>query len=341
MSLYPLKFTPRLVEKMWGGRKLQTVLGRILPADKLIGESWEIYDFPPGVVGGSKDWVSAAVANGPLAGRTLHSLVSEFGTALHGDVALTAEGQFPILIKYLDAREHLSVQVHPDEAYAASHPGAFLKSEAWYIVENDPASKLWKGLKDGVTREQFAQAVEAGTTEGLLRAIQVKPDQCFYLPSGTVHALGAGILVAEVQTPSDTTFRVFDFNRPDPATGKPRQLHIAQAMECINFAPAEPQPARSHVAGLFTTVTRLVSCEHFTIEKVRFTEGVEEAVPYDQPVVWMMLKGQAQIAVKGLPEPVTFGQGDTVLVPARMDNPIIKTLSDCAWLEVTFPTRRA
>jgi mannose-6-phosphate isomerase len=250
--LYPLKFRPRFVEKIWGGRKLETALGKTLPAGKLIGESWELYDFPPGVVDKSGQWVSAEIANGPLAGRTLHSVVEEFGRALHGDVPLLAGGQFPILIKYLDAKENLSVQVHPDVDYTQQHPGTYLKSEAWYVVENDTGAKLYKGLKAGASREQFRQAIAAGTVEQLITAIPVKPGQCFYLPSGTVHALGAGILVAEVQTPSDTTFRVFDFNRVDSSTGKPRKLHVDEALECIHFEKKEePQPPRKERRGLF------------------------------------------------------------------------------------------
>jgi mannose-6-phosphate isomerase len=339
--LYPLKFKPRFVEKMWGGRKVETVLGKKLPSDKPYGESWELYDFPPGVIDGSKDWVSAEIANGPLAGKTLHQLVTQFGKDLHGDVKLVGEaGQFPILIKFLDAKEDLSVQVHPDAKYASQHPDVHLKSEAWYVMENDPGARILKGLKPGVTKEQFKDSIEKGTCEQLIGSIPVKPGQCFYLPSGTIHALGAGILAAEVQTPSDTTFRVYDFNRVDPSTGKPRTLHVEQALDCIDFAHApEPKQNRSHVAGLFTTVSRLVTNEYFKLEKVRMTEGVEEAVPYDEPVVWMILEGEASIKVDDVSEPTTFRKGDTLLLPAKMKNPVMKTKTDCVWLEVTFPTK--
>ncbi|MGE5610575.1 MAG: type I phosphomannose isomerase catalytic subunit, partial [Bacillota bacterium] len=290
--LYPLKFRPRLVEKIWGGRRLETALGRPLPTGKLIGESWELYDFPPGTVDNSGQWISSEIANGPLAGRTLHSVIEEFGRALQGDVALLAGGQFPILIKYLDAKENSSVQVHP---------GTNLESKAWYVVENDPGARLYKGLRAGIRREQFRQAIADGTAESLMTAIPIKPGQCFCLPSGMIHALGAGTLVAEMQTPSDTTFRVFDFNRIDPATGKPRELQVDEALACIDFDnKEEPQPPRSHVAGVFTTVTRLVSCPAFKVEKVRFIEGIEEPVPYDEPVVWMMLQGQAEVKVDGM-----------------------------------------
>jgi mannose-6-phosphate isomerase len=340
MSLYPLKFKPRLVEKMWGGRKIETVVGKSLPAGKPIGESWEIYDFPPGVVEGSKDWVSADVATGPLAGKTLHELVKQYGKEITGDVALVGtEGQFPILIKYLDAREDLSVQVHPPKEYADSHPGAHLKTEAWYVVQNDPGARLLKGLKRGVTKDAFEAAIKDGTVESMIESVPVKSGECYYLPSGTVHALGAGILAAEVQTPSDTTFRVFDFNRVDPSTGKTRGLHVPQAMECIDFSgKPEPHQVKSHVAGHFTTVTKLVQSPFFVIEKVRMSEGVEEPVPYDQPVVWMMLEGKCEVRVDGVADVTTIGRGDSVLLPAAMKNPVIKTLADCVWLEVTFPT---
>src|SRR4051794_13538514 len=159
MSLYPLIFKPRLLEKIWGGRKIETVLGKSLPPGKQIGESWELYDFPPGVVDKSSDWVSAHVANGPLEGRTIHQLVEEFGDELLGDVKLAPQGQFPILIKFLDACEDLSVQVHPDRDYANTDPDAHLKSEAWYVVENDSGARIYKGLQRGVTRDGFRAAI--------------------------------------------------------------------------------------------------------------------------------------------------------------------------------------
>lgn len=339
--LYPLKFRPRFVEKIWGGRKVETVLGKTLPSDILIGESWELYDFPPGQIDSSDQWVSSVVANGPLAGRTLHELVQEHGRSIYGDVRLLGEGQFPILIKFLDARENLSVQVHPDATYAAAHSDAHLKSEAWYIVHADARARLYKGLVPGTTRQQFADAIAAGTVERLINSIPVKPGQCYYLPSGTVHALGAGILAAEVQTPSDTTFRVYDFNRIDASTGRPRKLHIEQALECISFGQqSEPPQKRTHVAGAFTTVSRLVTSPYFTLERVRFSEGIEQAIPYNHPVVWIMLEGRAEVRVEGLRDSILIAKGETVLLPAEMKNPTLKTVSDCVWLEVTFPSAR-
>src|SRR5688572_27306212 len=262
--LYPLKFHPRTVAKIWGGRKLQTHLNHTLDPGVLVGESWEIYDFPPGHVEGNAAWLSSIVANGPHAGRSLHDLIHEFGAALMGDVPLHGpHGQFPLLFKFLDARENLSVQVHPSPAYAASHPDAHLKTEAWYVIQADEGSKIYKDLLPGVTRQQFESALRDGSVEKLLKTHPAKAGHTHYLPSGTVHALGAGILVAEVQTPSDTTFRVFDFNRTD--SGKPRKLHVDEAMAVIDFSGKPPvQQKRSHVASYFTTVTRLVSSDFFT-----------------------------------------------------------------------------
>ena len=378
--LYPLKFRPRLLENPWGGRKFQGVLGRLLPGEQPVGESWELYDFPPGMLDGNPAWVSSQVVNGPLAGRTLHDCIDDFGADVYGNVPMLApRGQFPVCIKLLDARENLCVQVHPDAAYAAAHPGASPKTKAWYILQADPGAKVYRGLVPGVTRENFERALTAGDIEQVIRArpvrdavppvpspaesgamratrnpasedtggtssahaiAPVRQGDCLFVPPGTVHALGAGILAIEIQTPADTTFRLHDFGRIDPATGKPCELQIREALDCIHFdRPQIPAQPRSHVAGLFTTVTRLITCEDFIIEKVRFVEGVEEAVPYDQPVVWIMLEGSAEIRVGDLKDPISFGRGDTVLIPAKMKNPIIKTLAKCVWLEITFPTK--
>ena len=316
-----------------------SVLGKALPADKQIGESWEIYDFPPGATDGSTDWVSATVANGPLAGKSLHALVTEYGPALLGRVPLAKQGQFPILIKYLDAREDLSVQVHPDQAYAETHADAHLKSESWYVLAHDPGARILKGLAPHTNRESFAAAIVSGEVESHIKAIPVKDGDCYYLPSGTVHALGGGILVAEVQMPSDTTFRVFDFNRVDASTGKPRTLHVEQAMACIDFdgTTTDDGGPRTHVAGPHTTVTRLVDSPYFRLEKVRMSEGVTQGVPYRDPVVWMMLEGQAEVKADGLAQPTAIHEGDTLLLPAGLVNPVLTTKSDCVWLEVTFP----
>lgn len=347
--LYPLKFHPIYKTKVWGGRHLEK-LGRVLPGDNsnLIGESWELADLgitsPTGGGGGAEQSV---VANGPLAGQSLHNLIVIYGDELLGRVQLTPQGpgncggEFPLLVKFLDARQNLSVQVHPGEAYASAHaddPTVHLKSEAWYIVHAEPGAVIYKGIREGVTVEQFRRAIDIGTVEAvepLLIKVPVKTGDCHYLPSGTCHALGAGIVAAEIQTPSDTTYRLFDWGRKD------RTLHIDQAMAAMTFGPPPTEikriEQRSHVAGIFTTVSRLVMCEHFRIEKVRMSEAYEQEVPYDQPAVWMVLQGKGTLTPGNGAEPVPFQQGETLLIPAHMDDARVHLDADTVWLETTFP----
>lgn len=338
-NVYPLKFTPIYKQKVWGGRKLAT-LGRDLPGDNatLIGESWELADLSETAAsGGGGGAERSVIANGPLAGKTLHEACDMWGKALLGDLALTAGGDFPLLLKYLDSEENLSVQVHPSEAYAANHADAHLKSEAWYIVDAAPGAMIYKGMRDGATAEQLQAAIESGEQQrvtALLRQVPVKKGDCHYLPSGTCHALGAGVLAAEVQTPSDTTFRVYDWGRTD------RELHIEQAMQCIHFGPPPAQVSdcerRTHVAGIFTTVTCLVMCEHFRIEKVRMTGGYQQEIPYDQPAVWMVLQGAGRVTAPAFDD-VPIGPGETILMPASLADAHVHLDDDTSWLEVTFP----
>ncbi len=334
--LYPLRFKPIYKEKVWGGRRMEQ-LGRQLPAGDplpMIGESWELADLATtSASGGGGNPEHSVVNNGPLAGQTINNLIASYGKALVGDLPLSPEGGFPILIKFLDANDNLSVQVHPSPDYAAKHEDAFLKSEAWYIVACDENACIYKGVKEGTTPDQFREAIANNTVEELMIRVPVKPGDCHYLPSGTCHALGAGVLVAEVQTPSDTTFRVYDWGR----TG--RELHVEQALECIHYGPAQSEPyeKRSHIAGMFTSQSRLVTCEYFNIEKVRMSEGYEQEIPYDQPTVWMVVEGKGSIIMDGSVGEVSFERGQTLLVPAELPGAKVKLTEDTAWLEVTFP----
>ncbi len=172
----------------------------------------------------------------------------------------------------------------------------------------------------------------------VLKKILVRPGHCYYLPSGTLHALGAGVVVAEVQTPSDITYRVYDWNRIDATTGSPRELHLTQALGCIDFKQGPltidtPQ----HNASVWTTVTNLVRCDSFQISRVRMVEGAEQLVPYQEMVIWIVLEGSGEIACDGIEQPVPFATGETVLLPAAMKNPIVRALTECMWLEVAVP----
>lgn len=346
--IYPLKFAPIYKEKVWGGRWLEK-LGRQLPGGPQvrIGESWDLVDLGrTTVTGGGGGVERSLVTNGPLAGQTLHELMTAYGKRLMGDVRPNEFGEFPLLVKFLDARQNLSVQVHPSKQYACRHEDAFLKSEAWYVVHAEPGSVIYKGIRRSVKPQQFRRALEEDAVEPLLLKVPVKPGDCHYLPSGTCHALGAGVLVAEVQTPSDTTFRVYDWGR----TG--RQLHIDQALECIKFGPPDVSEYERHsqITGTDTTLSRLVTCEHFRIEKVCVGAGYGEQLHLDQPAVWVVLEGggtmvASEAAGLGANLSVTFGRGQTLLVPPGPAGGRLLVDRDSVWLQITFgqgrPTRIA
>ncbi len=329
MNVYPLVFEPIFKPKIWGGRRLQTLLGKKLPPERPIGESWEIADLEDD---------QSIVARGPARGRTLRDLVTEWGKDLLGGAGLF-EGRFPLLIKYLDATQTLSVQVHPDEATARRLGGRVrVKNEAWYVIHADEGGFIYRGVREGVDAARLREAIEQGRVESVLRRIDVRKGHCYYLPSGTIHALGAGVVVAEVQTPSDVTYRVFDWNRVDPSTGRPRELHLEQALSCISFDPGPiPGEERQHVASVWTAVTRLVHGESFTIERVRMVEGVEHPIPHAEMVVWMILEGKGVVRYDGPDSPLRFTVGDTILLPAALKDGIVQTLDDCMWLEITVP----
>ncbi len=331
MSVHPLIFEPIFKRRIWGGQSLRRVLGKAIPPDQPIGESWELADLPE---------AASVVAGGPLAGRDLPGLVADWGPRMMGRASLF-DGSFPLLIKFLDAREDLSVQVHPDRAMAERLGGGVrVKHEAWYVLHTAGDAAIYKGVRPGVTAQSFAAAVADGSCAELLNRIPVRVGDCHYLPSGTVHALGAGVLVAEVQTPSDVTYRVFDWNRVDPDSGQPRALHVAEALQCIYFGPYDGgAQQRSHVGSYWTTVTRLVSCESFTIEKVRMVAGLEQRIPYAEPVVWIVLQGSGRIAYGGGGDTLAFRPGDTVLLPADLQEARVLLDDDGVWLEVTLPAR--
>ncbi|HEY4330661.1 MAG TPA: type I phosphomannose isomerase catalytic subunit, partial [Phycisphaerae bacterium] len=273
----PLKFQPVFQKRLWGGNRLRTILEKPVPeelAGEGVGESWEVADLPGGTVkadstGAEADGsLASVVTQGPHRGQSLRELLHNEKTRreIMGPGALLGgeNGYFPLLVKFLDAQQDLSVQVHPDAAYCAKHAGAAVKSEAWFVLHAEPGAKIYKGLRRGVTREMFKMALEAGAVDALLNDVPARAGDCHYLPSGTIHALGAGVLAAEVQTPSDTTYRVFDWNRLG-ADGKGRQLHVEQAMECIRFGE-DP-----NVKTTMTAVAdgqRVVANEFFTLDRL-------------------------------------------------------------------------
>ena len=227
-ALYPLTFEPIFKERVWGARNLERLYGKKLPAGATIGESWEITDRPGDV---------SVISNGPLAGKDLHWLVENHRADLLGDAKLEA-GRFPLLIKLLDAQEKLSLQVHPPASKAAELRGD-PKTEMWFIADAVPDAELYVGLKHGVTRGDFERRIGDGSVAECFHRARVRAGDSMFLPSGRVHAIGAGLVIFEIQQNSDTTYRVFDWNRVG-LDGKPRELHVPQSLASIDFDDFEP-----------------------------------------------------------------------------------------------------
>lgn len=336
MQLYPLLFEPIYKEKVWGGRRLER-LGRALPgnASTLIGESWEVADLASTAPSGGGGGAARSIAvNGPLAGRSLGELIRHYGERFLGDASPAAGGGFPLLVKYLDARENLSIQVHPSVEYAARHAGAHLKSEAWYVVAVEPGAVIYKGVIAGTGREQFAEAIRQDAVSELMIQVPARSGDVHYLPSGTCHALGAGILIAEVQTPSDTTFRVYDWGRTD------RELHVDAALRCIDFGPGEAGVAQPETSVVLegATVRSLVRCAHFAIEEWSAERGYRGDVDVRRPEVWMVITGRAEVrSPSGAYEPVNVSAGQTLVLPGSLSAVIIEVDGPMVMLRITVP----
>lgn len=323
----PVVFEPIFKEKPWGGRMLERLFGKRLPAGKAIGESWELVSLPGN---------ESVVRSGPFAGKSVAELVSAWGTDLLGDAPLI-DGRFPLLIKFLDAREHLSVQVHPKPRstdLAALEPG--VKHEAWYVLASDAQAKMFIGLREGISADAVKRAANTPGSAEQLQTWDVAAGQCFYLPSGTVHALGAGIVVAEIQTPSDITYRLYDWERRDER-GKPRELHIEQALENIRYDVADREivQAQTDVGHPIGAGVRVAACPRFTIDKVEL--GGDVAAPFQpgEMVVWVVLDGRGRLVAGG--HDSGFSAGDVVLFPARSVPVGIEVEEGCTLLEVRIP----
>lgn len=269
----PLVLEPILKEKVWGGRRL-TSFGKRLPDAAMIGESWELADLAStSASGGGGDAAHSRIISGPCAGQTLREAIAELGDDLLGGAPLTESGGFPLLVKFLDAREHLSVQVHPSPAYAEAHPDAHLKTECWFVLDAEPGAVIYAGLRPGVGASELREAIESGRVPEVMLSVPAVPGQLHDLPSGTVHALGAGVLVCEVQTPSDTTFRVYDWASEYGRAG--RELHIEQALACAQTSPPPAPTAAPETSGLHA----LVANEHYRVSLARGLVRIPGAGP--------------------------------------------------------------
>ncbi len=307
MELYPLKFNPIYKEKIWGGNKLAEVFARDLPNDK-IGESWEVSAHPNG---------TSIIENGIYQGRKITNLIEKNPKEILGNIELDENKRFPLLIKILDANAKLSVQVHPDDEYAQEAENELGKTEMWYILEAKPGARLVYGLKPGTKKDDFAAAIEDGNLEKYLNEVIVEKGDVFYMPSGTVHAIEDGILLAEIQQNSDTTYRVYDWNRVGE-DGKPRDLHVERALDVIDFKKDVVQAKSTPLVINKENYTRsfLTACPYFVTEKIEVNGLYQIGTDRNRFYIVMNLKGQAGISSNE--KVYNLSPGDTYFLPADL-----------------------
>jgi mannose-6-phosphate isomerase len=304
--LYPLKFSPILKDKIWGGTKLKSLFNKAGETDKL-GESWELSGY---------EGDESVVTNGFLAGNNLTELIEIYMGELIGDKIFDEYGlSFPLLFKLIDANENLSIQVHPGDEVAAERHNSYGKTEMWYVVDAEAGAELIIGFSKDCDREEYLDALEKGKVEDLLQKVPVTNGDVFFIPAGLVHAIGKGVVVAEIQQSSDITYRIYDYKRTDD-NGNERELHTEQALDVINFGAAV-DPKTNYTANL-NEVTPLVSCEYFTTNIIRFNEPLtRNYATIDSFVSYMCLEGDIEIDCAG--EKVVVNKGDTILIPASID----------------------
>jgi mannose-6-phosphate isomerase len=317
----PLCFSPVFRSYIWGGTRLKSVLKKPVPDDGIWAESWEIVDH-------GKD--QSIVSDGEWAGRSLRELIELHPQAMLGSGANSATG-FPLLLKYLDCQRVLSVQVHPDDTYAqAMTPPDLGKTEAWYVIDATADALLYAGLKPGVTPTELSKAVENGESDRCLHSFHPQPGDCVFIPAGTLHALGAGLIVAEIQQASDTTFRLFDWNRVDK-DGQPRTLHIAQALEVTDFG-------RGPVEAVKTTLNAegnrlLVDCDKFRLFEVQKSMDIEQDGQFK---IITVVKGGCELKWKDDKRSLSLGQ--SALLPAACQRVQLQTMPGSIVLLATGPS---
>jgi mannose-6-phosphate isomerase len=326
--LYPLTFEPILMDRVWGGRNLDRLYHKSLPEGARIGESWEITDRAEAV---------SRIANGPLAGRDLRWLMTRHGAEVVGRPVAEAE-RFPLLLKILDAEQTLSLQVHPPAAIAAGMGGE-PKTELWYVTHATSAAALFAGLRQGVTRADFERRIRDGTVAECFHRIPVRSGDAMFLPSGRVHALGAGNVIFEIQQNSDTTYRVFDWNRLG-LDGKPRELHIDQSLACVDFEDFEPDLIRSPWRDDPPVQRRvLVRDPHFAVDALRSNAPGSKAFNAGECRILAIISGE--VVVGGGDQAVRLAAGNFCLIPAALSSGTASWAGPIEFLEVVVGNSRA
>jgi mannose-6-phosphate isomerase len=320
--LYPLTFNPIFKERVWGGREIEKLFAKKLPAGKRIGESWEISDRPGD---------ESVILNGKLAGKNLRWLMENHADELLGHTRPATGNRFPLLIKILDAREKLSLQVHPP-ADRAAKLGGEPKTEMWFIADAAPDAELYAGLKRGVTRESFEGKIRTGDVAQCFHQIPVHAGDAMFLPSGRVHAIGAGLMIFEIQQNSDTTYRVFDWNRTG-LDGKPRELHVPQSLASIDFNDFEPGLVGTKFTGSGNVQKRqLVKDPLFNVELWKLNSAANALLKPRALQIVALASGQAEI--QSGPDIVNLTAGQFCLVPAALERTNVLAQSGATLLRV-------
>jgi len=304
IKLYPLQFDPILKDRIWGGEKLKTILNKPITS-KITGESWELSTVEGDV---------SVVSNGVLKGKSLMQLIDEMPNEILGTKVYNQFGkQFPLLFKYLDAREDLSIQVHPNDALAKERHNSFGKTEMWYVTQADADARIIVGFKENSSKEEYLKHLEDKTLVSILDTVKAKAGDVFFLETGTVHAIGAGLVVAEIQQTSDITYRLYDFDRKD-AQGNTRELHVDLALDAINYNKVETQKKYETKVNTSNTV---VDCPYFTTNFIPLENKVEVAKSGETFTVYMCIEGSFEIEYEGFKQ--SYIKGDTILVPAEIN----------------------
>ena len=314
MKLYPMKLTPATKDIIWGGRRLIDSYGKSCDTERL-AESWELTVRPDGM---------SVVANGEYAGKTLGEFIEAAGADVIGK---GYDGdRFPLLIKLIDARDRLSIQVHPSDEYSLKNENEYGKTEMWYIVEADEGAELVFGLSSDYTPEKFKAALEADKVEDMLHRVKVHAGEVYFIPSGLVHAIGAGILICEIQQNSNVTYRVYDYNRPG-ADGKPRPLHVEKALDVIvNYTPSEIDEKRFQgIANLPEpdNGTLLAACDKFKVTQYDVSGNIKVDADETSFVSLTFTDGDGVISFDG--NDYEFKKGDTYFLPAGMGKAEIRS----------------
>lgn len=307
MRLYPFLFQPNLHQVVWGGNRLRSYKG-LTPSDEPIGESWEV-----STVAGS----IGVISNGVLAGCKLTDVIDEMPESILGtSVNNQYHGQLPLLVKFIDAKRDLSIQVHPDDEMAQREHGKMGKSEIWYVIDAQPGSFLYAGFKEQITPYEYRKRVQDGTITDVLAKHVVKPGDVFYLPAGRVHAICGGILLAEVQQSSDVTYRIFDYNRPG-LDGKPRELHTELAAQALDFHVEDEY--RTEYADDINRANQIVNSPYFSVRVTELTKPFHRnLIKYDSFIISMCIEGDCQIKVRDTDETVLLREGNSCLIPAAI-----------------------